>query len=113
MPARNAEVAESECCGSAQAFKPKDGRERATALDVADEYRQATAPVGRGRPQLESAALAQQQGEDKQNNKDQEQYFGDSYGRSSDAAKTQDTGDYRDDEEYQRVMQHEKFLCRK
>ena len=88
-------------------------RERATASDVADGHGQATTPVGHDRAQLEPAAFAQQQGENKENNKDQEQHFGDAYGRACNAAKTQDTGDYRDDEEDQCVVQHEKVPGRK
>jgi hypothetical protein len=82
----------------------------ATKSDIAG---QATAPAVRRRTQLKPSAFAQQQGQDKQNNKDQEQHFGDAHGCASDAAKTQDTGDYRDDKEYQRVMQHEEFPWRK
>jgi hypothetical protein len=91
-------------------LQARNGRKRAAARDVADGYSQATVPVGRRRTQLKAPAFSQQQGEDKQNNKDQEQHFGDAYGRAGNAAKTQDAGDYRDDEEYQCVVQHEKFL---
>src|SRR5579859_1140790 len=46
------------------------------------------------------------QGHDKQHQENEEQYLGDSRGRRSNHAKSQQPGDHRDNEEHQRVIKH-------